>query len=719
MVDLPVVSRISKTLHATRVSRVHGIDALTKMLAEYLPDDQIEQIKKAHVFSRDAHEGQFRQSGEPYIYHPLAAAQILAEMRQDATTIMAAILHDVIEDTPTARDDIVQQFGDEVATLVDGVSKLSRAQFQSKAEAQAESFRKLLLAMVDDIRVIIVKLADRLHNMRTLDSVDARKRRRIARETLEIYAPIAQRLGINTIRQELEDLGFANLYPNRYRVLKKAVKRVTGNRGDLVREVEERLLKVLREEKIEASVTGRKKNLYSIYRKMQTKHLRFLDVADIYGFRVLVKQVDDCYRALGAVHHVYKPISELFNDYIACPKVNGYQSLHTTLIGPSALKIEVQIRTEDMHRISERGIAAHWMYKLGKDRVRPPHLRAREWVGSLLQDQEGSQPLEFIENVKVDLFPDEVYVFTPKGAIQRLPKGATPVDFAYAVHTELGNRCVAARVNSRLTPLSTPLVNGQTVEIITSKRALPNATWLDFVKTAKARSNIRQYLKHLKTDEAEKIGQRLLNRALREQGIPVRKLDQKRAQVVLDQLDIENMSELYASIGLGERLAPLVARQFMPDSEVGRTSRPEPMAIEGTEGLVVTYGKCCRPIPGDAILGRATVESGIVIHRRACKVGRSSKKDKQDWIDLRWSKRVQGDFSVEIAVHTDSKRGVLARMSTQIADCGCNIEKVQLADKEDAVAVTRFVITVTGRDQLAQVMRRLRQLEETHQVTRI
>ncbi len=720
MVDLPGLNRLSTAIRTQRVSRAYGIDALTKVLKAYLNDNQIEEVQRAAEFAEQAHQGQFRKSGEPYVFHPLAVARILAEMRMDPTTLISAILHDVVEDTPTALDEVAARFGPDVATLVDGVSKLSKAQFQSREEVQAASFRKLLLAMTEDIRVILVKLADRLHNMRTLDSVPAAKRKRVARETLEIYAPIAHRLGIHTLRVELEDLGFRYLYPNRYRVLKRAVEQVSGERRDLVREIEERVQKALKDEGIHARVAGRQKNLYSIYRKMRSKHRRFLQVLDLFGFRVVVNKVDDSYRALGIVHHVYRPISDQFNDFIANPKSNGYQSLHTTLVGPKGVKIEVQIRTVDMHRIAESGVAAHWQYKQGADAAgRSPHKRANEWLGNVLEMESTEvDAQDFLETVKIDLFPDEVYVFTPKGDIRRLPKKSTPVDFAYAIHTDLGNSCVAARVDHHLAPLSTPLANGQTVEIIIARHAVPNPAWLNFVRTAKARSAIRHHLKNQRVDQAERLGQRLLNKSLRELGVPVRRLSRDRMDKALADMGEASMEQLYISIGLGQRLAPLAARHFLEESDDAHSRhRQVSIAVEGTEGLVVEYGRCCYPIPGDPIVGHVSKGRGVVIHRLGC--SQITRGGGQEWIDMRWSRRVRGDFPVELRVQAETRRGVLALLATQIADCGSNIEHVVLPEKEDEVAVTRFRISVTDRKHLAEVMRRIRRQDVVQKVNRI
>jgi GTP diphosphokinase / guanosine-3',5'-bis(diphosphate) 3'-diphosphatase len=716
--ELPVINRLGTALRSQRASRLYGIEALAKLLETYLTPGQIAEVRRAHEFGARRHRGQFRKSGEPYIYHPLAVARILAEMRQDHVTLIAAILHDVIEDTPTAKEELAAQFGPEVAILVDGVSKLGKAEFQSRAEAQAENFRKLLMAMAQDIRVIMVKLADRLHNMRTLDAMAPDKRRRIARETLEIYAPIAYRLGIYTWRQELEDLGLKALYPKRYDVLKLAVRQASNNRKNLVHQVEERLTRALREEGIHAEVVGRKKNIYSIYQKMRRKTGRFIDVLDLYGFRIIVDNVDNCYRALGVAHHVFRPIPEQFNDFIANPKVNGYQSLHTTLVGPGGVKIELQIRTREMHQIAESGIAAHWLYKTGDSGAKAPEVRAREWLANLLELQQGAgSPSEFIENVKVDLFPDEVYLFTPKGDIFRLPKGATAVDFAYAVHTELGNHCIAARIDGRLVPLSTVLRNGQTVEVITARDAQPNPAWLNFVKSAKARASLRHYLKNLQRDEAESLGKRLLEKSFKELKLGRRQLTRERIAQALATMKVASLQELHVSIGLGQRLAPLVARNFLPAASTAAAAAPQPLALEGTEGLVVEYAKCCHPIPGDEIRGHVSVGRGLVIHRADCRDS-LRKASEQERINLCWSEQVEGEFPVELRVQARNRRGTLARLAAQIAEADCNIENVVIPDRGGEIANVRFLIAVRDRRHLAQVVRRLRQLDNVERVTR-
>ncbi|HEY9545243.1 MAG TPA: bifunctional (p)ppGpp synthetase/guanosine-3',5'-bis(diphosphate) 3'-pyrophosphohydrolase [Solimonas sp.] len=717
--DIPVIQRLGKALRTQRAEREFGMEALARMLEGYLPEEQIAQVRRAAAFAKNVHDGQQRSSGEPYVYHPLAVARILAEMRLDHTTLIAAILHDVIEDTGISREQIATEFGSDVATLVDGVSKIAKIEGRTRAEMQAESFRKLLLAMTQDLRVILVKLADRLHNMRTLGHMAGDKRRRIARATLDIYAPIAQRLGIYFIRTELEDLAFANLYPNRYSVMVKSVKAQLGDTRKLIREVEQTLATALREEGIGASVVGRAKNIYGVYQKMRRKKLKLLKVTDLLGFRVIVNKVDDAYRALGVAHHVYKPVPGEFDDYIANQKSNGYQSLHTSCIGPEGHKIEIQIRTRDMHHVAESGIAAHWQYKLGeRDSQAAPQVRAREWVSGLLDEFGGASAMDFVDNVKVDLFPDEVYVFTPRGEIRQLQRGATPVDFAYAVHSELGDRCVAARLDGQLEPLNTHLRNGQTVEIITSRHARPNAAWLNFVKTAKARSAIRGYLRTQREDEAVRLGRRLLEIAMRELKIPPAALkDEARLQPVLAAHQFRDVEELYAAIGVGERLAALVARHFLAaDENPHEAGGMAPLAIEGTEGLVLDYARCCYPLPGDEIRGHVSTGRGIVVHRLDCRHARARP---QDWVPLTWSESVQGDFISDIRLKLFRKRGMLAKITAEIASAESSIENVQMPDRAGSEAIeVRFVITVRGRTHLARVLRRLRRIDGVERVTR-
>ena len=722
----PMIQKIGTALRTQRVAREFGIETLVRLLSEYLPDDQISEVRRAYTFGAEMHAGQSRSSGEPYIYHPLAVARILAEMRLDHVTLIAAILHDVIEDTMVSKEEIAKQFGQEVALLVDGVSKIEKIEGMSRQDRQAESFRKLLLAMTDDLRVILVKLADRLHNMRTLGAMAAEKKRRIAAETLEIYAPIAQRLGINSLRRELEDLAFANLHPHRYEVFVKAVAERLGDAKALIREIEGRLNRALAEEGIGASVVGRQKSYYSIYKKMQSKRLKFLDVMDLLGFRVVVSKLDECYRALGIVHHVMKPVPGLFDDYIANSRGNGYQSLHTTCVGPEGKKIEVQIRTREMHHVAESGIAAHWQYKLGRreNANAAPQARAREWLQMLLESS-GSGATELVENVKVDLFPDEIYVFTPRGEIRRLPKGATSVDFAYTVHSELGDRCVAARVEGHLEPLNTPLKNGQTIEIITSKHARPNAAWLNYVKTAKARMRIRAFLKDQREDEAIRLGRRLLEIALRELTLPANLLNATNVAPVLKSYHLDEVEDLYASIGTGERLAPLVARHFLPEQPasgkpLARSSDAVALAVEGTEGLLVDYAKCCRPIPGDDIIGYVSTSRGIIIHRLDCEHVQLRKGGPGERIALVWSPTVQGDFMAELKLQAINRRGLLANVAAAITEAISSIENVQMpegASGEEAVEM-RFLVTVRNRTHLARVLKKVRHLSVVDKVSR-
>ncbi|MDN5872888.1 MAG: bifunctional (p)ppGpp synthetase/guanosine-3',5'-bis(diphosphate) 3'-pyrophosphohydrolase [Sinobacteraceae bacterium] len=723
--DIPVIQRIGTALHTQRVAREYGIESLAKVMEEYLPADQIAQVRHAYEFGARMHSGQSRTSGEPYIYHPLAVARTLAEMRLDAQTLQAAILHDIIEDTDIDKAQIAENFGAEVAALVDGVSKFQRVEGMTRAERQAESVRKLLLAMAQDLRVILVKLADRLHNMRTLDAVEPAKRRRVARETLDIYAPIAQRLGINTLRAELEDLAFRNLHPHRYQVFHRAVRQQLGDTRGLIHEIERRLLHALHNEGIDCSVVGRQKNLYAIYEKMLRKRRRFFDVMDLLGFRIIVDKVDDCYRALGVVHHIYKPISEQFNDFIANPKVNGYQSLHTTCVGPQGRKIEIQLRTHEMHYIAESGIAAHWQYKmgtLGGEGHAAPQWQAKEWLGALFDLQDDAAALDFIDNVKLDLFPDEVYVFTPKGEIRRLPRGATPVDLAYAVHTDLGNHCVAARVDQQLEPLSLPLVNGQTVDIITARHAQPNAAWLNFAKTAKARSHIRAYLKNQRADQAARLGRRLLEASMRELKLPASRMRGSAMAAILAKYELADADALYVSIGTGRRLAPLVARQFLPTPQATTVGgRAVPLAVEGTEGLVVDYARCCFPIPGDDICGYVSVGRGIVIHRLECThaSGKKSGPNRQDRISLIWAAHVKGDYYAELRVRAENHRGLLGSIANEISHAESSIENVQMPEQTGSDTVEmRFVVAVRDRIHLARIIRRLRRVEAVQRVYR-
>ncbi len=699
--------------------RGSGFKRLLQKL-DYLREDQMGIVAEAYETAARGHESQRRYSGEPYITHPVAVAGILADLHLDYQSIAAGLMHDLIEDTPTAKNQIEAQFGQEIADLVDGVSKLDKLSFDSRSEAQVESFRKMMLAMVEDIRVILLKLADRLHNMQTLDSLPAEKQGRVARETLEIYAPIANRLGVYALKTELEELGFRYAYPYRYRVIDRAVRRIQGNQRQIIRRISERFDKTLKESGIGAQVLGRRKNLYSIYRKMQRKQRAMSEIADVFGFRLVVDRPDNCYRALGLVHQLYKPMPGRFKDYIAIPRVNGYQSLHTTLFGPNGIPIEVQIRTEKMDRIAERGIASHWQYKAADAAVVPPQARAREWLSSISQLESAANSEEFMENVKVDLFPDKVYVFTPKGDILRLPRGSTCIDFAYAVHTDVGNRCVAAKVDRRLVPLRTVIKNGQSVEIITAKGAHPNPRWVSFVTTAKARYSIRQYLKQLRGNEAKDLGRRLLNQSLRDVGSSLRRVKRQPMRKLLDEFNLQDVDELYAQLGLGERLAPLVAKALLQASESSELANGEqvPIVIAGTEGMVVSYARCCYPIPGDDIMGYLSAGRGVVIHRNSCGNLSEFRKQPNKWIGVSWEANIAREFTTEIRVSVHNLPGVLAEVAARIGDADCNIEQVSVNEGEGDDAELVFAILVRNRVHLAQVIKGIRRMPVVRRVIR-
>lgn len=697
------------------------ISDLLIFLESYLPPEQIREVYKAYLFSAEAHDGQVRKSGEPYIFHPVAVARILAEMRMDYKCLMAAILHDVIEDTGTPKETLIREFGGEVADLVDGVSKLTKMDSQTPAEAQAANMRKMLLAMTRDIRVILIKLADRLHNMRTLGALKAKKSRRIAQETLEIYAPIANRLGIHRMRLELEDLAFAYYWPWRQRILKEAVSHVRGPRKELVAHVETAIRERLRHEHLQGQVIGRQKHLYGIYFKMRQKSASFKDLMDVYAFRIIVDRVENCYRALGVVHNLYKPVPGRFKDYIAIPKSNGYQSLHTILVGPNGAHMEVQIRTEAMHRVAESGIAAHWGYKslLGQD----GGSKTWDWVQNLLEMQKSAgDSVEFLENVKIDLFPAEVYVFTPRGRILVLPKGATVVDFAYAIHSELGNSCVAARVDRRLAPLRTPLSSGQTVEVLTAPNARPNPAWLNFVVTGKARANIRGYLKNLQAQEAIQLGRRLLEQELAGHGRTLETLPQAALKQVLKDAGLASLDDLCGEIGLGNRMPLLVARRLAgggPEEGTPAPTSSQPLVIHGTEGMVVCYGKCCRPIPGDDIVGLFSAGKGIVVHRQGCRNLGDPSRPGRSWLEVDWEKDVQVELPTEIRVDVDNRRGVLATVAATIAELESNIENVFTQDRDGLTATLYLIINVRDRRHLAAILRRLRTLPNVIRITRV
>ena len=688
----------------------------------YLKPKDVARLAEAYRFSEAAHAGQVRQSGDPYISHPLAVAEILADWHLDGQTLMAALLHDVTEDTSVTKDEISDNFGRPVAELVDGVSKLDKIEFQSAEVAQAENFRKMLLAMARDVRIILIKLADRLHNMRTLGAVPPAKRRRVARETMEIYAPIASRLGLNTLYHELQELAFSHLYPIRYQVLAKATKAARGNRREMIGRSLEAVKKKLADSGIAATVHGREKHVYSTYRKMIEKHLSFSEVHDIFGIRVIVKDVPSSYLALGALHALYKPIPGKFKDYIALPKGNGYQSIHTDLIGPYGVPLEVQIRTEEMHRLAESGVASHWMYKDDSDRLSELQKQTHRWLQSLLEIQHQSgDPQEFLEHVKVDLFPDEVYVFTPKGKILSLPRGTTAVDFAYAVHTDIGNRCVAAKVNGELVPLRTELRNGDRVEIITASHAKPNPGWLQYVRTGKARSNIRHFLKTMQYEESASLGERLLDQALKGLRSSTAEIDDPSWERVLRDSGARSRDELLADIGLGKRLPAVVARRLLKSSDSKEELKSAgSVTIRGTEGMAVQLASCCRPIPGDAIVGSIKKGQGLVVHVSDCGViVRSRKKEPEQWIDVEWDLRTTRLFQVAINVTVDNQRGVLAKVASEIAGAGSNIDAISMDEDRALFTTMHLVLEVANRQHLARVLRSLRRVPDVKRISRM
>jgi GTP pyrophosphokinase len=696
-------------------------DLLLEELATYLKPKDVDHVREAIEFSRAAHHGQMRHSGDPYISHPLAVARILTPLHIDVQAIIAALLHDVVEDTKITNDQVAEKFGKPVAELVEGLSKLDRIQFETREDAQAENFRKMLLAMARDVRVILIKLADRLHNMRTLDSMAPDKRERIARETMEIYAPIANRLGLNDLHHELQDLSFKYLHPNRYSVLAKALQVARGNRREVVGKILEAIRQRLAEFHIEADVTGREKDIYSIYRKMQSKSLAFAEVLDIYGFRVLVNDFAACYVALGALHGLYKPIPGKFKDYIAIPKVNGYQSLHTTLFGPFGTPIEIQIRTHEMHKIAEAGVASHWLYKSGHDSINDLHKKTHQWLQELLESlSQSSDSSEFLEHLKVDLFPDEVYVFTPKGKILSLPRGATAVDFAYSVHTDIGNRCISAKVNHELVPLRTELRNGDRVEVITAPNAHPNPAWLGYVTTSKARSHIRHFLKAMQSGESAQLGERLLNQALNTLGVKPQDMNDTHWNKLLKDTGVKTRQEILADIGLGRRLNMVVARQLalIGDTAAGEAASHAVVTIHGTEGMAVQFAQCCRPIPGDPIIGVIKSGQGLIVHTHDCPTLRRGRGGADQWLDVAWDKNINRPFDVSIKLMVTNQRGVLAKIAAAIAEAEANIENINFSNEGEYTGL-HFTLEVNNRLHLANIMRSLRRIPEVVRIIRV
>jgi GTP diphosphokinase / guanosine-3',5'-bis(diphosphate) 3'-diphosphatase len=703
------------------------IAEFTRHLGNYLPPPDIALVERAFEFSDSAHRGQFRKSGEPYITHPLAVASILSQWRLDAQGLAAALLHDVMEDTTVTKAEIESSFGKPVANMVDGLSKLDQIEFNSKEEAQAESFRKMLLAMAQDVRVILIKLADRLHNMRTLDAMARTHRRRIARETLDIYAPIANRLGLNALYLELQDLAFKHLYPLRYRVLASSIKAARGNRREVMNRLLDAIREGLRKAGVHASVSGREKTIYSVYKKMREKRYTFSQVFDIYGVRVLVPDVTACYAALGVLHSLYKPIPGKFKDYVAIPKANGYQSLHTTLFGPFGTPLEAQIRTHDMHRIAEAGVAAHWLYKTGGELdLAEAQQQTHRWLQSLLEIQsESRDSKEFIENIKGDLFPDEIYVFTPKGKIMALPRGATAVDFAYAVHTDIGHHCVAARINYEQMPLRTELKNGDQVEILTSPTARPNPSWLSFVGTGKARSRIRHFLKGLQVKESAALGERMLTQALATLKVEPESIHWERWEALQKEFGAKSQLEILADIGLGKRLSFVVAQALT--RQAGRGAEPQPgapaakpaaLSLRGVEGVAIQYARCCRPVPGDQIVGQFRKGQGLLVHTRDCVTLRKQRVDPEQLVDVEWAADVQGVFDAGIRLLVSDRRGLLADVATAIADASANIDNVSMEKPDGGLIAMFFSVQVRDRRQLAHVMRAIRRVPDVRRIQR-
>ena len=700
------------------------LQGLTDKLSSYLDPKEIDRIKRAYHFSEKCHLGQMRQSGDPYITHPLAVANILADMQMDPESLMAGLLHDVIEDTGVTKGQISRRFGRTVADLVDGVSKLGEIESASRAEQQAESFQKMTLAMSRDIRVMLVKLADRLHNMRTLGVLSPEKRRRIARETIDIYAPIAQRLGINDIRLEFEDLGFAAMYPLRHRRLREALKASRKNRKEVVTEIQQAIELRLERESVHVEVKGREKHLWSIYLKMREKKKSFRDIMDVFAFRLVVDNVDDCYRALGIVHNIYKPVPGEFKDYIAIPKANGYQSLHTLLVGMHGVIIEVQIRTREMDAMANFGIAAHWEYKSSNNNVEVSRRRAARWVQGLLEmQQKAGDSLEFLEHVKADLFPDEVYVFTPKGKIIELPTGATPIDFAYSVHTGLGDRCIACHVDGQLTPLSEPLQSGQKIDIISAAGAQPNPSWLNFVVTAKARSAIRHFLKNQQHDESVDLGKRLLDHALGNLGTSYKQLKKSQIKRLLKETGASTFEFVLQQIGLGNRVPFAVANlMVLPNKRVVSDNHKNPnlpVVIDSSQGLVLQYGRCCHPIPGDPILGHMTPGKGLVIHLESCRNLKEIRSNPEKCMSLLWSPVVKGEFAVELKAEVTPERGFIAALASRMTEEDATIEHISVNEKDAFTSIVDVVLTVRDRIHLADIMRRARSLKSVRRIYRV
>ena len=710
----------------TRSKKVFGIEDLCNYMQRRFDESQIKEVNAAFELAEQAHTGQSRVSGEPYISHPLAVARIVFELNMDHRCVMAALLHDVVEDTSVSIDQIGEQFGQDVALLVDGLSKLTHLKFKSRAEAQAANFQKMLLAMVDDIRVILIKLADRIHNMRTLGVMPDEKRRRIARETLEVYAPISNRLGIYRMKNELEDLGFKALYPARYRVLDEAVKKRQKDRVELVQKFEIMAKGKLEEASIDAEVHGREKHLYSLYQKMRKKRSAFEDIFDMFAVRVVVNTVDDCYRALGVIHRVHNPLPKQFKDYIVIPKSNGYQSLHTVLLSPAAVPIEVQIRTQEMDRFAETGVAAHWMYKEGQSNS--AQQRAHQWISDLMDIKDTSEnTIDFYENVKVDLFPDEIYVFSPEGDIYRLPQGATAVDFAYQVHSDIGNSCLTAKVDRKPVSLSMPLESGQTVEVIRSDTQRPNPYWLNFIVTPKARSAVRNFIKHQSVEKTIEFGSTLMGRALQRHDTNIEAIDQSALDSLLKHMELSDLDSLYHEVGLGNQIPSMVASWLLNEGDLGaevkrkipvnKESDPGPLIVEGGEDAIISLAKCCQPIPGDNIQGMITAGKGVLVHRTECSNVARQRRRAKEWVAVVWGTEIAGSFQTNVIVEINNVPGVLAKISNVMSEMDTNIEDIRF-ERNESISILDFTLSVSDRNHLGRLIKRVRSLYAVHRARR-
>ena len=700
--------------------------SLTQLVKTYLPKREIDKVWEAYRFSEKAHSGQKRRSGEAYISHPVSVACIAARFHLDSQSIQAALLHDVVEDTESTELEIESKFGKQVSTLVTGLSKLDKVEFQDANEAQAENFRKMLLAMTQDVRVMLIKLSDRLHNMQTIQSLDERKKIRIAQETVDIYAPIANRLGLNNLYQELEDLCFEVLHPVRYKTIQKAIKASRGNRKEVIEKISNEISHKLNSVKTKAEITGREKNPASIHRKMLEDQTGFNQINDIYAFRIIVNDINDCYLTLGTLHSLYNPIPGKFKDYIAIPKANGYQSLHSTLLGPFGVPVEIQIRTKNMHQLAEAGVAAHWLYKTKDAHVTDLQQKTNQWLKRMLDIQnDSSNSLEFLEHLKVDLFPDEVYVFSPDGKIFALPKNSSSIDFAYAVHSDVGNKAVSAKINQMLVPLRTRLSTGDHVEIITSTLAKPNPTWLNFVITGKARSQIRNYLRSAESKDLIFLGEKMLNNALNAFHIHPTAIKKKHWNKLILDYHVESKDEILMDIALGKKVNVMVAHQLtnLMDgvaSNKKQTKMLDVITIKGSDDMAIQLASCCHPIPGDPILGYINKEKGLVIHTHDCQIVNELSLDHDRWVDVEWEPDSEKLFNVRLSVLVVNERGMLGKIASVIADTESNIDNVSLQDMDGSpFATLNFLVQVRHRQHLAELIRNLRKITKVNKITRV